>query len=147
MTISPATTRVSLLANAICLLYLIAFIVEDSPAKPTIAANTISMVSISTICSMDFSPANTFISCVNKASLTCWYLVSSPITTALGLNSMACFINKSALLFATNTSTSNSVGLSRTTSNAWVPMLPVLPIMASRFGCLSVCCCFIFIEA
>ena len=53
----PATTSVSLLASSIFLWALMAWMVGESPAKPTIAAMTLSMGSACTISSMACLPA------------------------------------------------------------------------------------------
>jgi CDP-glucose 4,6-dehydratase len=54
----------------------------------------------------------------NKASLTKPYLFCSAITTTLGRNFFACLINKSELVLAVNTSTSNKSLCAPITSNA-----------------------------
>ena len=68
---SPATTRVSLLARHIFFLALMAWIVGDSPANPTMAVSTMSMDEDSTTSSRALLPAYTFMSGMSeRASLT-----------------------------------------------------------------------------
>ena len=133
VTISPATTMVSLLAKAMGLWCSMARRVGRSPAKPTMEAKTRSMDSISIKSATESIPQNTLMSWDAKASCTCWYFVLSAIATALGSNSNACAINRSALLPAQSTSTENRSRWRRITFSAWVPIEPVDPNMAILF--------------
>ena len=135
ITISPATTSVSLFASAITLPFFTPFNVDFKPAKPTIAVSITSYVSKSATSSNAFSPANTFISVDERAFFTVSYFVSSPITTAFGKNSSACFISNSAFVCAVNISASNKSEWVRITSRACVPIEPVDPKIATRFFC------------
>ena len=56
MTSSPATTKVSLFASAMCLPAWMARMVGFNPAAPTIAVRTMSMPSVSTTCSNASAP-------------------------------------------------------------------------------------------
>ena len=95
------------------------------------------MESISTTLASALSPAYTFIPSGSNAVKTSLYLSSAPITTTLGLNVLACSINREALLPAVSTSISKKFSFSATTSNAWVPIEPVDPSMAICFFCCS----------
>ena len=131
--ISPATTRVSLLANAMVLWAWMAWTVGRSPAKPTIAVRTISMFSFSTTSQRACSPLYTLMSVSANASLTWLYLSVSAMTTVSGENSRACCMSRSALLPAVSVWASKRSLCCRMTSKACVPMLPVEPRMAIFF--------------
>lgn len=94
--ICPATTSVSLLANAMALPALIAAMVGRKPAKPTMAVSTMSICVLSTTWHRASGPAYTFIGRSDSAWDTVVYLSSLAMTTVSGLNSRACFINSSA---------------------------------------------------
>ena len=82
---SPATTSVSLFANAIALPALIAAIVGFSPAYPTIAVSTISIGSDWTTWAMASEPAHTLIGRSSNASFNSGYFCSLAITTTSGI--------------------------------------------------------------
>ena len=130
---SPATTRVSLFAKAIFFLALMASIVGSNPAKPTKAETTISTDGIVTTSHNAEEPAYTFTSVSANASRSCSYLSSLAITTASGLNFLACSISNSTLLFAVSTRTSNISPCSSATRRVWVPIDPVEPNIAIFF--------------
>lgn len=136
--ICPATTSVSLLANAMALPALIAAMVGRKPAKPTIAVSTMSICVLSTTWHRASGPAYTFIGRSDSAWDTVVYLSSLAMTTVSGLNSRACFINSSALLPAVRVCAWNWSGCCLMTSSACVPIEPVDPSMAI-FSCDGVC--------
>ena len=82
---SPATTNVSLFANAIALPALIAAIVGFSPAYPTIAVSTISIGSDWTTWAMASEPAHTLMGRSSNASFSSGYFCSLAITTTSGI--------------------------------------------------------------
>ena len=104
---SPATTSVSLLARQMVFRALMACIVGDSPAKPTIAVSTMSIGPDSTISSIASGPAYTFMSGSSASSvLSLSYSISLAMTTAAGLNRRACSASSSTLLLAVRQYTS-----------------------------------------
>lgn len=82
---------------------------------------------------MALAPAKTLVSVCANASFTNVYLSVLAITTALGLNFMACSIKRSQLLLATNISAEKISGLPSITSSACVPIDPVEPNIAMFF--------------
>ena len=68
---------------------LIADIVGASPLNPTIAATTMSTLSLVTRSQADFIPAKTFVSVPSRAAESSLYLLSSQITALLASNSLA----------------------------------------------------------
>ena len=121
---SPATTSVSLLAMATLLPALMASIVGRSPAKPTIAATTISIslrlhISLSASAPVLIIAPNSLRN-VSAAS-------GSVITTVSGWNSAIWLRTSSTDLFALIAFTENLSGLRRITSSVLRPMLPVEP--------------------
>ena len=131
----PAATRVTLLARAMTLPFFIAEIVGASPLNPTIAARTMSTLFPPARSPALSTPANTFMSKGSRASLTSLYLSLSQMTTAFGLNCLACWMSRAALLPADSISTWKRSWWREITSRAWVPMDPVDPSMAILLFC------------
>ena len=130
ITIEPAATRVSLLARAMTFPAQIAAIVGASPLNPTIAATTMSTLSLVTRSQTDFIPANTFVSVPSNASARSLYLVSSQMTALLASNSLAWLAISSQLPLQVSISTSKRSLCSLITSRVCLPIEPVEPSIA-----------------
>ena len=126
ITISPAVTRVSLLARAIFLPFLIAKRVGTSPAIPTTDVTTVSISFNAETSHKPSSPPATRTGVSDKATFNNAAFFSSATATTFGLYFLACCSNNCILELPLKPKTSRSLLLS-TTFKVWVPIEPVLP--------------------
>ena len=131
MTISPAITRISLLATARSFPASIAASAGRNPPVPTMATNTMSAFVRQAISRNPSSPAKicgSYSSAPRKMSI----LLSSTRPTACGRTLFAATASFWALLFAASPTISIRSGMSCATFNALSPIDPVAPRTTTR---------------